>query len=263
MPIEDYIKVVGDESQIREFHNIMPELKEGEGWFISMSCRSKKMTDEERKQYKMTHKEMWGRRVLFKNSFEDFLSVLYSYHQNKKAYPGVFLEQKALVCYMNINPVSTGKALAAFKNRLNEWEYKKIYENASEGFSPFKILENSFHASKGTKHFIDIDIDWDNGINNESETLKAIEFLSNMQSGKSFSLNKDYYMIKTGSGGIHCLVKVSSLREQSINIQKEICEPLNEMFKDKTKEIKINTDGMIPVPGSLQYGEIVRLCSGR
>ena len=265
MPIppkhDDSLKIISDEKELEKFyHSVMPELAENEGWFVSLSCRSKKMTDEERAKYKLTHKEMFARDIVFKPGYEAFASALYSYHRHKRSFPGMFLEPKALVCYMNINPVSTGKALNEFKKRLADWEYKKLYENASEGFMPFKNLYNSYHISRGTKHYIDIDIDWNSEHEHlDAETLEIENYMRNIPSKAGFENGKDYFMIITGSGGIHVLVKVSALRKQIVNAKLQIAEPLARIFKDKAKEVKINSDAMVPIPGTQQYGKTVHL----
>ena len=252
------IQIVASNPQLKLFYeHVLRPLQEDEGYFISLSCRSKKMTDKERAKHKMTHKEMFARDIVFKPGFEQFMAKLYRMHCDKRAFPGLFLEPKALVCYICINPVSTGKALAAFKQRLADWEYKKIYKTAPENFHLFKNLYNCYHVARAARHYIDIDIDWQES--SQKHPAYDVAKIENHLASVGFRNGRDYFIIRTGSGGLHTLVKISSLQRENIDVHMQIAEMLGQIFIKEAKEVKINADGMVPIPGTYQYGNVVKL----
>ena len=260
MSKDSQIQIVANKPQIKLFYeHVLHPLQEDEGYFISLSCRSKKMTDKEREKHKMTHKEMFARDIVFKPGFEQFTAKLYRMQCDKRAFPGLFLEPKALVCYICINPVSTGKALDAFKQRLADWEYKKIYKAAPEEFHLFKNLYNCYHVARAVRHYIDIDIDWQESYGFQKYPAHDAAKIKNHLATVGFRNGRDYFIIRTGSGGLHTLIKITSLQKESVNANTQIAEVLGQIFRDEAKEVKINADGMVPIPGTYQYGNVVKL----
>lgn len=71
---------------------------------------------------------------------------------------------------------------------------------------------------------------------------------------KFFNISKEDYSIIQTAGGIHCLVKKESLNFNPNDLISKLSNSI-----DDTKEIKLNSNCMIPVPGTYQYNIPVRL----
>ena len=110
---------------VKEFDNfidnVMPDLKADEVYFISLSCRNKYLTEDERKEYLVTNTEMFGRCVArSKEQLRNYTmkkleaNLLYKTTKNGREIP-----KQGLVVYININPSSMVKAYFQFQNEMN------------------------------------------------------------------------------------------------------------------------------------------------
>ena len=125
-------KIISDESQIKFFFdNIMKPFKDSEAYFMSLAARNKYLTEEEKEFFKLGRNEMFCSYILNDYNYNKFLTRIKKYECNEEGYITKNLKsipQKCLVCYMNINPSSTIKALYEFR-RITE-EYYQEYINS-------------------------------------------------------------------------------------------------------------------------------------
>jgi hypothetical protein len=244
--------LIYDKEQFNKFINILPDLQNDEVYFISLSARNKYLTDEERKFYGLGRTEMFSRNIIRKKEdFEYVLSKLESTLHYKLTKTKQNIPEKALVVYININPSSMIKAYFNLANEMNK-ELLDInmamQHNKQPNYSGIHLLDrklmNCIQTARSRKIFIDIDFDVEDDIpiNGFMMDLRIREIKS--------------HTIKTKSG-YHCLIDLASMKDKKFNLN-SIVLSYNVLAKQTDGEVIINTNGMIPVPGTLQAGELVR-----
>ena len=243
-----------DKNQFDRFIEILPELKNDEIYFISLSARKKYLTEEERVYYSLGRTEMFGRTLVkskdnFYYAMKKLKSILeYKYTKNHKKIP-----VESLVVYININPSSMIKASEMFINEINKELFQILQASQNKkqvNYKGFLNMErklmNCIQKSKSTRHFIDIDID----SNDPSYVTKLKELLT--------KANIIHYIIKT-QGGWHVLIVRETLNNKNIRLH-ELITDLDNIAKDSNKgEVIFNKNQMIPVPGTLQANKLVEI----
>lgn len=248
--------LIKDQNQLDEFLKFIPELKDDEVYFISLSARNKYLTMEERQHYSLGRTEMFARNIIRKS--EDFkytISKLESTLHYKLTNNGLKVPEKCLVVYLNINPSSTTKAFFKFQNEMNR-QVAEITEalkgNKQPNYSYMKIIDrvlmNSIQTSPSKKYIIDIDCD--------TKDKKVKEFIVNnfVENGLT-----EFGIIET-HGGFHFLIHKENIPKKqqgsvtrSFNLLK-ICQDAEKMSNGK--EVMINGNGMVPLPGTETNGHI-------
>lgn len=269
------MSLIKDINEFNKFITILPELKNDEVYFISLSARNKYLTAEERVEYSLGQTEMFGREIaqskekLSTYTMKKLESNLYcKTTRNEKTIP-----EKSLVVYCNINPSSMIKAYYQFQNEMNRQMREitlALLNQKDPNYSFINIqtreLLNCIQKSTGTKHYIDIDCD--------TKEEKVLTYFIEQ-------FTKDdilYYVIET-KGGYHFLINKNTFSEK-YNLHKVIQQSqdiLESIYDDKylvqdeegeynyeevnlmVPEIKINNNSMIPVPGTMQSDHLVKL----
>jgi len=240
-----------DKDQFDKFVEMLPNLKKDEVYFVSLSARNKYLTQEERDEFSLGRTEMFSREIARdKEGLYYAMRKLRASLQYRRTNNGREIPEKAIVVYGNINPSSMLKAYQNFVQEMNH-EVGEITSALINGKEPNftailksnRFLMNSIQKARSRKLLIDIDIDYlkeDNRI----DTLDLLKVY--------LKENKVYYwMIETYSG-YHVVIdkltvpnKLYSFLETMRNIDNTI------------KEIEFNKNEMIPIPGTLQAGELV------
>ncbi len=243
-------ELIKDNNQYEKFIEIMPELKDDEVYFISLSARNKYLTAEEREFYALGRTEMFGRTVVKRK--EDFyfamnkLEAMLTYKHTKN---GKSIPKKALVVYVNVNPSSMIKAYEMYVNEMNRELFQvtqALRHDKVVNYEGFINMErkmmNCIQKCRERRYFIDIDIDTKNEtiLNRISFRLKSV----------------DYKIIET-QGGWHILIKKDSLTKE-VKLH-EVVKEMNDAVKDEGGEVMFNKNQMIPVPGTLQAGKLVTI----
>jgi len=162
-----------------------------------------------------------------------------------------------VVCYVNINPSDTIKALSRFQNLINEY----FIEIASVAFNGRKTeniasrvnkvddrLLTCYQQARGVKHYMDIDFD----VPKEFDVAPVSAVLAEMGISR-------YFWVDTRSG-YHLLISRDQLRADPQLIVKASLEILKAQGLDGDKhEIILNKNEMIPLPGTYQAGHLVRV----
>jgi hypothetical protein len=243
------------------YDNVFPELLPSEVGFISVSARNKQLNEEERTKYHLGRTEMFDRKLIRKKSWEHFLAKIKRYETVKGSYLTKNLQavpEKCMILYININPSDTLKALKEFNETLNNYYFelstiatqgskKKSVEDILYRFNKSEILlHNCYQKNRGTKHWIDFDMD----VPHECNLPKLM---------KSFldDLIPKYFWVQT-KGGYHLLVHIKSFTKGNLGFNpKKITDKAKELYsefdsEDSNPEIILNKNAMIPIPGTYQ-----------
>lgn len=242
--------LIFDEVQVRDFvSRLFPdELKPHEGVFISLACRNKYLSDEQREYYKLTGTEMFARQVLVEK--DHVIPWLQRFCYDKGELQGYFsksgknLPKEATTCYININPTD-GIEVAGKMSKFLADSYGKAMLHGEKEYYNFRKMTNQvnkfYQQSRSVKNWIDVDIDLLPCVNGFS----IIDyFINTLQDNGVYSMTIDT------RSGFHVLMKKETVK---FNYNKLI-EEVREKFKDQIKEIGVNNNEMIPLPGCHQAG---------
>lgn len=214
-----------DQKEMKQFLDIYPEPVGNEVMYVSLSVRQKYLPQELRSKYKGL--EMFHRRY-----FPTFLG-LRDYLRDIRVENGVLTDWdiplEYVTVYVNIRPSSTRKAAIELAREI----LRHLGETSNEWFLSLESKYKSILQKTSVRRtLVDIDIDVDDPA--------VVEFFRPLE----------FHTIKTKSG-YHLLVE-----KKNININ------LGEVVKQAQKrfggEIIINSNAMIPLPGTLQAGHLVR-----
>lgn len=257
------MSLIKDQIEFDKFINILPELSKDEVYFISLSARNKYLSVEERQEYSLGQTEMFGREIAqTKEKLSTYImKKLESNLFCKTTRNGKAIPEKSLVVYCNINPSSMVKAYYQFQNEMNR-QVSEITIALQNGKAPnysfvniqTRELMNCIQKSTGTKHYIDIDCD-----------TKEIEIFSYIKEALT-KVGILFYIIET-KGGYHFLLKKETfpLKFNLNNILLEASARLEDLYSQKIEtdikipEIIINSNAMVPVPGTMQSDFLVKI----
>lgn len=265
----EYYKVIGDINELKYFYdNVLVKPEFGESIMICHSARAKKLSEEEKKtlclgRSEMFHTEISKKRIDEEYTWIDFLSLVSKLEVNKTAYltkNKLPYPDTSLVSYIYMNPCSEAKCAQDTLNRINVINQDLISSaisgsanGVSDSVGKLSTISNhikSCHAQNPSrKIWIDIDIDCEFTGN---EAIKPIK-----ETTLSYFKEEDFFMIRT-VGGVHILLKRSALKFNPNDFCKAI-ETALQGYSLFPSEIKKNDNCMIPIPGTYQYGKIVRV----
>lgn len=237
--------MIYDDVELQKFLNILPDLENDEVYFISLAARKKYLTIEEQKEINLNHAEMFNRMVIrSKERIPRIITRLSGngyYSKNDMLYP-----DKCLVAYFNVNPTSMLAAYQEFSNNMTKYVIELAKnKNPIENHSMTKLrkldveLMNSIQRKRSRKTFIDIDVD-----------TKDISILNGMRN--VFNINGVVYHVISTHGGYHILLVRSTI---SFNYTK-VVRDYNALTDS---EVIVNSNEMIPMPGTMQGGHLVKL----
>lgn len=243
--------MIQDYSELSRFYDKLYDLERDEIFFVSLSCRNKYLSEEERKKYHLSGNEMFCREFIFEKNMEKFVEIF------EKMYHDFFfkdLPEKGLVTYFNLNPTSSIKAYLNFKKEMDE-ELVRLVDSLHTGteyreqvYHRFKnsqsVLKTQFQKYRSRKILIDVDFD-----------VKSKDPIEEFQD--ELLKNDVMYFTTETRSGYHVTMKKDTIHFN----YNEIIERLNtdvEVFDGG--EIIVNEQEMIPVPGTMQGGNhLVRI----
>jgi hypothetical protein len=240
-------KFIYDLHELKKFYEIiLPPLTEEEVYFISLSAR-KKYLPEEDKDILDGSSEMFERRLIEKKDWNLFLRTI-SRYESSSEYAYMSLDGRpyplnAMMIYINFNPCNV---ITAYEEFITNSTKNMMSLALGRGSDPmyFKRIQHNLmtamHHSRGTKHYIDIDIDFFEGTKN----LVSLDLILTPLREK----NVKFYVIET-HGGYHVLMKVDTIHFNYMEILKDL-----QSKSTKIKDIMNNSQGMCPLCGTLQAG---------
>lgn len=247
------MRFIYDEEQVREFHNCLKSLEGDEVYFVSLSARNKYLTPEERVEYDLGRTEMFGRKLVKTNEFEDYLRTIRGY-EIESGWSGrgfIPLPQKCIAIYANINTCSGKKALQEFYTNMNETLFNLA--NDANSLERLRYLDtellNCFQRSRGTRKWIDIDFD-------APDKVFARELVAKLES--SFKENKVFYRIIETHSGYHVIFDKFTVHYNYNEIVACLDLAAKTRYPDGKAEVVRNSNEMVPLPGCLSAGFEVR-----
>lgn len=290
--------LIYDEEQVRKFYReVITKTPAGpfDVDFFCVAARKKYMTEAEREATRLGDTCMMEKticREIDEDIFVHKLQKVDACLDHLYSHNGANIPRSCMVLYMNVNHTSMINALKDFKTDVATVEselYDVFIKNGSRENigNKLKRLDNivlkAYQNPKNIakRNWIDIDMD----INPEkisSENIKfAISYLLDCYNVKEEEFTGDnlYKIIRT-HGGYHVLINTDTISKSNTfhaknntgrDIKKEMLsiksfmdilevEAGDKAGFDSIKEIKINQNGMVPIPGTLQGGKEVRIC---
>jgi len=214
-------KVICNLDMLKTFIAWLPELQPSERYYLTLMARRKycaelKLPDIILKRIVCEKKDML-------NKIRQ-LEVPYGAYTTKA---GDVIPQEALALYINVNPRSM---IMAAKNTMKVL-IDLICDDKQTGMNPKSIALSEIHKARGTKHFVDIDID--------SPDVTIDEAMQKAQE----VLNKEAIIVIKTRGGVHIVIETAKTKS------KDWFRGLREKFV-----FDVTGDNMVPVPGSYQGG---------
>lgn len=246
------MNLIKDKAQFENFtQNILPPLKHGEVYFVSLSARNKYLTEKERKEFALGRTEMFSRTLCY-GDWNYAMNKMFATLDYKTTKSGLPYPEKALVVYVNINPSNMISASINFaKNVMNiSGEMVNAYQN---GKTPNlkqldkadRLLMNYIQKSTGTRHYLDIDLD---AVGSDVVS----EFKNELDSN-----GVEHYVVQT-QGGYHVLINRLSLNKSKYKLHL-LVDKYDIIAKEAGGEVVFNSNSMIPFPGTLQAGKLVKV----
>ena len=285
--------LIWSEEELKKFYdmiNMERDLSDVD--FFCLASRRKYLNAEEKYRIKMGDTVMLCKTVLKDYNWPKFLSKIrqadamaeFVLDSNDN-----YIPKKCFVMYMNVNHTSVVKAIREFKETMAGWDADTMtllehentekranllrqYKSCTEG-----ILKAFQNPKNGRDEWIDIDCDIE-GDESHREDLanKVISYFSDRFYDEMTQRIFSHIAILT-HGGFHFLIRKNAIsaynREVSRNhlptdiwdyifTPEGILNRIRRLLKDeKSKEIVINTNKMVPIPGTLQGGFKVRMLS--
>lgn len=256
---KEYHKLIYDKLEIRKFYNIiLPDLDLNELYFVSLSARNKYLTEDERKEYGLGRTEMFEKRIIKKKEWNRFFRTIKKFECAYGAYTTRYhipIPDKCMVIYININPSNVLKAWNDFQKVYNNYIFElannisKKKDTKNIGSRLLRIestLQTSLQKSRGVKHWIDIDCDVPHNDNFMTDLWNKI--VIEKREGQVRS-----HIIKT-KGGYHILINAKDLYFNPNDIVTELLTEYLIEYPNFKGEIILNSNAMIPLPGTLQAG---------
>lgn len=254
--MNNYHNLNFDKFQVEKLINFLKPLKDGESYMMLLASRNKYLSEENKINYRDIHGSNVIDRQMIRpgqnivNKIEQILNRwssrfgAYISKDNQK-YPN-----EMLIPYIKINPGSMVKAYFEFKKSMIEIEKEFIFSNnKSDIMKKFNRIDRQFmsniQASYSEKYIIDLDID----INEEDRKMKETVLEDIFDSLKSYckDFDKTKYLIVDTFSGYHILFEKSTLDCQGF-----YQDFLNKYVMVWIKELALNKEYMIPVPGCFQ-----------
>ena len=289
MEKKEHYKFLGSEEELKWFYrHCVFEPKPNEVFCFALAARNKKLTEAERQEYKLGRAEMLNTNIVSlrqdeKLTYRKWREGVLRFEVNKKAITtksGLSYPDKATVVYYYFHTSDEVKVLAEgakYISDINQELINAAVKGSQEGVNmSLKKLKYAMvnvermHARcPGTKKFVDFDMDIEPAY---IDKFKYNVILNNLADrlDEYFGI-KNYFIIDT-SGGFHILVKKEAIKGSPIKFTSDVCKDveLEVSNYDKVinesgytvpviKEFNINKNNLIPLPGTFQYGRLVKV----
>lgn len=269
-----HYEIIGDEKELKWFFdNILPPLQKEEVYFVSLSARNKLLTKEEQKELNLGRTEMFFRQIIRERNWEKFLRKIKRFETSFGSYKtknNSNIPNKAIVCYVNINPSDSLKAYKEFNKTMNEYLHElTICASRGRDMSNIisrinkqdRLLMNCYQKARGVKYWIDFDID--------TPHYKEIEYVLQDFVEEVKERHGKAYIIQT-RGGYHLLVSRDTafdkeynprviLREANYKIARYLSSGVSGKLENIGYEIIQNNNEMLPLPGLFQGDFLVKV----
>ena len=258
------ISVIKDIDAYKHFLFSLPELEGDEVYMLILAARNKYLTPEQKQEFKLGNSCVLNRQII-KDKIKENSKVLH-YIFDDNLYTDVHgraLPENCYALYITVNPRSVFKATQSFNTLYDKYiqEYISTYDKATV-FKKFSGMYQSFNSEiqnkRGTVSVSDIDFDVVDKVKGLHYVTDFLSFLAKSRN----SLDDNKVTIVETRGGYHLVIHLTTLTN---DVKRGYYNKLQELhargqaeFGEKF-EIFQNKQDMIPVPGSMQGGFIVRV----
>lgn len=220
--MNDKYIIITDKEKLREFIEWLPDLKNGECYYVCLFARSKYAKEYGLSSDKQQLKRFTTSKEYLIEKLEQLEIQLDRYHQKHSPIP-----QQALAVYITPNPRSYVKAT---KESLKK--FADLITNEYNGYNPHQEVLSQIQVACGTKKYFDLDFD-----------NTTIEEMKPMIDSK---INEDCLTYVQTRGGFHLLVELEKIEKQYIK----------NWYNNLTKlpNCDVRGDNLLPIPGTYQGG---------
>jgi hypothetical protein len=268
-------KFLADEEELKWFwkYGVQP-LKPNEVYFMSTSARNKKLNEEEREFFQVGRSEMWHKEIVAEDSYERFVRAIRRCECNRLAYvtkSGKPYPDKVLVLYYNVVPSNAYRAMQEQMTYLLDLQKQMtdaVLKGSQGGLDAcWKNVrhchttgQSVFARSFSDAYWVDVDMDCSPKPNAVILELVMSILLQDLGFSKG-----DFMAIDT-AGGFHFMFKSTALREAGRRFKADPVKTAIESMRSTlvscdpnadVKEIVRNTNEMVALPGTIQYGDHV------
>lgn len=276
--------LIYDERVIREFYRrILGKYPRGDfdTDFFCVAARKKYMTEEERQETRLGDTTLLEKTVLKRDSEDEFVNKVFKVDSGLDwvtALNGNRIPRSCEVFYINVNHTSTLKALKSLQGDLNVLTGELLdcltkrgtLDNIGrkvKGMNTLVLKAYQDPKNVSDKTWIDLDVD----VPHESLSL---EDLVNVLEGIMSPEGREIIVTR---GGYHVLVDTRFMSSFNKGVSEDcssrgvpvdksrilsvdkVLKGIRDVCGDNAKEVKINSNGMVPLPGTIQGGKKVLL----
>lgn len=236
--MENY-KIIKDEQKSQEFINWLPDLEDGQKFYVCLMARKKYGATEGLKSDKSILKRFTATKEQLINKIKKLEVEVGSYEVD-----GLTINQDSLALYITPNPRDMHKAGLKTIQELTKYlvEDRTIY-------NPQSIALNMIQVT-GVKIFFDVDIDII-----PNKTLNLNELCNLLMDKNVINAGAIKNRIITTRGGFHILVELDKI---STYYKKSWFNNFSQL-KDDRFTVMMNSDGLVPLVGCAQSNFIPKL----
>jgi hypothetical protein len=220
-------KIIKDKVLLLDFINWLPELLDGECYYVTLFARSK--YDKTLKADKQQLHRLTSTKEFLYEKIKKLECEVGSYYQNH-----IPINQKALAAYISVNPRSYEKAAKESLKRFAE-----LITKPYSGYNPHQEVLSEIQKACSRKIYMDFDFDI-----SDDDSIEFNYILSKINE----YVNEDCYEILKTRGGFHLLIKLDNINEQ---YKKSWYQNISSI-----KGVDVSGDVLIPIPGCTQ-GEFI------
>lgn len=282
--------LIYDERQVRRFYDTVilgSERGPFDVDFFCVAARKKYMTQEERELTRLGDTCMMEKtpvREPDEDVFYHKLQKVDSCLDHLYSHNGTRIPRSCMVLYMNVNHTSMIEALKGLKTDIATMEgelYDVLVKNGSrENIGnkvkrldnlTLKAYQNPKNVSKRSWIDIDIDINCPEISAGDIQAVLDSRIFGDSGLDECSFLHRPMNVIIKTHGGYHVLVNTVFISDFNSSVSKPadkskfisvdtFVSEIKKLFESKNleaKEIKINQNAMVPIPGTLQGGMLV------
>ena len=226
---------------------------EGLAFLLALAARDKYCLPGE--DYVMCNRtEMLAREYVERDDFEVFVAKLQRLVGNDQAYLDKNrkpIPEHLKVLYVAVNPVDLVSAYCLFTKKLAE-RNEELLKSSNRPISAYTVnglWVSSMQTCPTARRWFDFDLDL------KKDGMKPKELTPMVRDCISSGFPEAVFRIVVTHGGVHLLASNAGM-SKAYNPQ-TITARLNHEFGSMCDEIKLNKNGLIPCPGTVQGGTLV------